>query len=147
MLAISVRPARYSHELIEKHQEFVVNIPVASMEDLTDYVGVTTGREEDKWSAMGLTPVKAEIVKTPLIDECIVNLECRVVETVRLPSHSVFIGEVVCIHVDETLLNDRYAIDLARIDMLAYDNSAVRERPVKTVNVDALRTKVRASGD
>ncbi len=142
MLALSIRPGRYSHDLIAEQGEFVVNIPTADMAALTDYVGVTTGREEDKWRALGLTPVPASAVAAPLIAECPVNLECRVVEKVKLPSHTLFIGEVVAFHAEESVLDERDEVDLARFSGLAYEVSVVRERPVGAVNVDALRTQV-----
>src|SRR5687767_12933316 len=70
MLAISIRPTRYSHHLIQQHGEFVVNIPPYQIEPLTDYVGVTTGRKEDKWQVRGLTRLPAQVVSPPLIAEC-----------------------------------------------------------------------------
>ena len=143
MLAISARPHRYSHDLIDALGEFVVNIPTKDQKLFTDYAGVTTGRDEDKWQARGLTPIPATMVKPPLIEECPINLECRVVETVRLPSHSLFIGEVVALHVVETWLNERDEINLSEFDFLRYGGSVVRERPVKKVNVDQLRRDVR----
>ncbi len=141
MLAISVRPIRYSHDLIEKEGEFVVNLIPPEMEALADYVGVTSGSEEDKWRAYGLTPIPASEVGPPLIRECPINLECRVAERVRLPSHSIFIGEVVALHVLEVLLDSRDEVDLARFEGLAYAASVVRERPVGQVDVDQLRRR------
>lgn len=146
MIAISVRPARHTHSLIEQTGEFVVNIPAPGMDALSDYVGVTTGREEDKWQARGLTPIPASVVGAPLIAECPVNLECRVVQQVRLPSHSVFIAEVVALHADEDAVGEDGLIDLARVPGMAYASSAVRERPVQNVRVDALRRQVRGEG-
>lgn len=143
MLAISIRPNRYSHDLIDALGEFVVNIPTADQKLFTDYAGVTTGRDEDKWQARGLTPLPAAVVRPPLIEECPVNLECRVVQTVRLPSHSLFIGEVVALHVVESWLNERDEIDLTQFNYLRYGGSVVRERPMKPVKVDQLREDVR----
>lgn len=142
MLAMSIRPGRYSHDLIADQGEFVVNIPTPEMEPLTDYVGVTTGREEPKWQALGLTPAASSEVATPLIAECPVNLECRVVEIMKLPSHTLFIGEVVAMHADESVLDERGEVDLARFGGLAYGTSVVRERPVGKVDVALLRAQV-----
>ena len=143
MLAVSVRPARYSHDLIQEHQEFVVNIPDVGMELQTDYVGVTTGRDEDKWQTAGLTPLPANSVSAPIIGECVVNLECKVVQTVHLPSHALFIAEVVYLHAKEEVLNERQEIDMALIRPLAYGVSVVRERPVRNVNVSTLREELK----
>jgi flavin reductase (DIM6/NTAB) family NADH-FMN oxidoreductase RutF len=142
MLAISVRPGRYSHDLIKQFGEFVVNIPPADLEPESDYVGVTTGREEDKWQARNLTPLPAAVVAPPLIAECLVNLECRVVQLVSLPSHTVFIGQVVAMHAVKAILNRRDEIDLALFSGLRYEASVVRERPVQNIQVDALRRRV-----
>lgn len=142
MLALSIRPSRYSHDLIGEHGEFVVNLPLNTMETLTDYVGVTTGRSEDKWQAHGLTPIPAEVVAPPLIAECPVNLECRVVEQVKLPSHTLFIGQVLAMHALEEILDPRGEVDLQRFAGLRYEASVVRERPVKNVNVNKLRQTV-----
>jgi flavin reductase (DIM6/NTAB) family NADH-FMN oxidoreductase RutF len=142
MLAISVRPGRYSHGLIEQFGEFVVNIPPPYLEPESDYVGVTTGRDENKWQARNLTPLRAEMVAPPLIAECPVNLECRVVQHLSLPSHTVFIGQVVAMHAVKTILNRRNEVDLALFSGLRYEASVVRERPVQSTRVEALRNKV-----
>lgn len=142
MLAISIRPSRYSHDLIMETGEFVVNIPGQEMEDILDYVGVTTGREEDKWKVRGLTPIPAKSVTPPLIKECPVNIECRLVRTIQLPSHTMFISEVVALHIQDWGLNDRSEVDLEKLAGYAYGESVVRERPVGKVDVDALRNKL-----
>ena len=142
MIAISVRPGRHTHTLIEQTGEFVVNIPAPGMDALTDYVGVTTGREEAKWEARGLTPTPASAVGAPLIAECPVHLECRVVEQVKLPSHSLFIAEVVAIQADEDALREDGEIDMGRVPGMIYASSAVRERPVEKVRVDELRERL-----
>lgn len=145
MLALSIRPSRHSHQLIVEQGEFVVNIPWDTMEQLTDYVGVTTGRSEDKWQAHGLTPIPAQIVASPLIAECPVNLECRVVDTLKLPSHTLFIGQVLAMHALEEMLDRRGEVNLQRFAGLRYESSVVRERPVKNVNVQKLREAVTES--
>ena len=83
MLAVSLRPNRHSHDLIRALCEFAINIPTPDMKMLTDYVGVTTGRDENKWEAHGLTPIPASLISPPLIEECPVNLECTLVETIK----------------------------------------------------------------
>ncbi len=131
MISISVRPSRASHDLIEQWGEFVLNIPAADMEMVTDFVGATTMQKTDKWGATGLTQRPATAVQAPLLMECPVNLECRLVHTMRLPSHSMFVAEVVAMHADEDVLNARQEVtfDLTTVGMV-YRSTVVRERPV-----------------
>lgn len=148
MISISVRPFRASHDFILQAGEFVVNIPWPDMELVTDYVGTTTASETDKWAESGLTRVPATQVKPPLLAECPVNLECKVVRRVTLPSHSLFIAEVVAIHADPAVLNERQEVDFVAAGMgLAYRSAAVRERPVDTFRPDQLLRDVHAWRD
>jgi flavin reductase (DIM6/NTAB) family NADH-FMN oxidoreductase RutF len=132
MISISVRPLRASHALIDELGEFVVNIPWPDMEPVTDFVGTTTSRKTDKWRETGLTRLPATLVKPPLLAECPVNLECQVRHTLRLPSHSLFVAEVVAVHADESVLNERQEVDFVLAGGgLAYRAGVVRERPVE----------------
>jgi flavin reductase (DIM6/NTAB) family NADH-FMN oxidoreductase RutF len=144
MICISVRSGRASHALLEAQREFVVNIPWPEMELVSDFVGSTTVRETDKWQETGLTPLPAERVKAPLLAECPVNLERQVVQQVHLPSHSLFMAEVVAIHADPVVLNSREEVDLALAKGgLAYGVAVVRERPVKNFRPEGLLDRVR----
>jgi flavin reductase (DIM6/NTAB) family NADH-FMN oxidoreductase RutF len=144
MICISVRLSRASHALIEEEREFVVNIPWPDMELVSDFVGSTTVRETDKWLETGLTPIRAVQVKAPLLVECPVNLECRVLQQIHLSSHSLFIAEVVVMHSDQTVLNARGEVDLVRAKGgLAYRAAVVRERPVNTFRPEGLLNRVR----
>jgi len=107
MVGIAVRPARHSHQLIEKTGEFVINIPGEELLEATDYCGHVSGSEVDKFSATGLTPEKAAEVSTPLIAECYVNMECKVRQKLELGAHDLFLGEVVAVHVDEAVLDEQ----------------------------------------
>lgn len=98
MVGISIRPSRYSYEIIRQTGEFVLNIPNRSLLEAMDYCGVVSGREIDKFEATGLTPVPAELVKAPLIAECPMNLECRVSQTIALGSHDLFLAEILRVH-------------------------------------------------
>jgi flavin reductase (DIM6/NTAB) family NADH-FMN oxidoreductase RutF len=89
-----------------------------------------------------LTPLPAAVVAPPLIAECLVNLECRVVQHLSLPSHTVFIGQVVAMHAVKAILNRRSEVDLGLFGGLRYEASVVRERPIQNVRVEALRRKV-----
>ena len=144
MICISVRPGRASHALIEDQREFVVNIPWPEMELVTDFVGSTTLPETDKWQETGLTPFQAEQIKAPLLAECPVNLECQVIQQVRLPSHSLFIAEVLAMHADPAVLNSRGEVDLAKVKGgLAYRSAVVRERPVENFRPEGLLNRMR----
>jgi flavin reductase (DIM6/NTAB) family NADH-FMN oxidoreductase RutF len=143
MIAISVRPARASHDLIDRHRDFVVNIPWPEMEIVSDFVGATTIRETDKWAETGLTRSEAAGVRPPLLADCPVNIECRVIQKVSLPSHSLFIAEVVAMHADEAVLNEQGEVDFALArGGLPYRAGPVRERPVDNFRPDALRQGV-----
>jgi flavin reductase (DIM6/NTAB) family NADH-FMN oxidoreductase RutF len=144
MISISVRPLRASHDLIDQLGEFVVNIPWPDMEPVSDFVGTTTSRNTDKWRETGLTPLPAGIVKPPLLAQCPVNLECQVRHMLRLPSHSLFVAEVVAVHADESILNERQEVDFTLAEGgLAYRAGVVRERPVEKFRPADLRQKVR----
>ena len=144
MICISVRPGRASHALIEEEREFVVNIPWPEMELVSDFVGSTTLKETKKWLETGLTPVQAARVKAPLLAECPVNMECQVIEQLHLPSHSLFIAEVVVLHADPAVLNSRGEVDFAKVKGgLAYGAAVVRERPVKNFRPEGLLDRVR----
>ena len=143
MISISVRPLRASHDLIDHLGEFVVNIPWPDMEPVSDFVGTTTSRNTDKWRETGLTPLPASIVKPPLLAQCPVNLECQIRHTLRLPSHSLFVAEVVAVHADESVLNERQEVDFRLAEGgLAYRAGVVRERPVEKSRPAELRQKV-----
>lgn len=143
MLSISVRPMRASHDLIEQSGEFVVNIPWPELELVSDFVGTTTMRETDKWQETGLTRLPATHTHAPLIAECPVNIECKVIQQLKLPSHSMFIGQVVTLHTDQAVLNERNEVDfnLAK-GGLPYQAGPVRERPVDKFQPEELLTSV-----
>ncbi|MRR05381.1 MAG: flavin reductase family protein [Deltaproteobacteria bacterium] len=120
VLSVSIRPGRYSHGLIKKSGEFVVNIPRDGQIRELDFCGVASGREVDKFKELGLTPVQGSEVAAPLIKECPVNLECRVIEIKSLGTHDLFLGEIVAAHMDEEVMNEKGVIDIARLSPIAY---------------------------
>lgn len=122
MLSISIRPERLSYEIIDATREFVVNIPTISQARATDYCGCVSGRNEDKWQKTGLSMGKAQKVACPVIEECPVNIECKVKEKITLGSHAMFIAEVVAVQVDENLINetDRFALEKAGLFAYAH---------------------------
>jgi flavin reductase (DIM6/NTAB) family NADH-FMN oxidoreductase RutF len=145
MLAISVRPSRASHDLIKNSGEFVINIPHPDMEMVCDFVGTTTARKTDKWAETGLTRLPATVVQPLLIAQCPVNIECQVQNSISLPSHTLFVAEVVALHVDESVLNEQQEVDFALArGGLPYGSAVVRERPVDNFRPAELLQKVQA---
>ena len=114
MIGISIRPGRYSHASVKGSKEFVVNLPTEEMIRKVDACGVVSGRETDKFSSMGLKPVPAEKVKPPLIDECVVQMECQVKQIIPLGSHDLFLGQIVALHVKEEIQKEKGRIDIAK---------------------------------
>jgi len=104
MVCIAVRPEKYSNHVIKDTGDFVVNIPTSELLAKIDYCGTYSGKNVDKFKKTGLTPKKSDRIKSPIIKECPINLECKLVQTVKLPSHDLFIGEIVALHVDKKSL-------------------------------------------
>ena len=105
MCYISLRPLRHSYEIIRKNGDFVINLTTRALAFATDWCGVRSGRDFDKFAEMGLTPVPASKVKAPLLKESPVNIECVVREIKELGSHHMFISEVVAINADEEYID------------------------------------------
>lgn len=115
IVGIAIAPARYSHELISKQGEFVVNLPPASLLAKVLKCGSVSGRDVDKFETVGLTPIPATHVKPPLIAECIVNIECRVLKVESIGDHDLFRGEVLAVHVSPEVCGDDGKIDPAKL--------------------------------
>ena len=107
MVSISVRPERYSYELLKQRGEFVVNLTTRSLAWATDYCGVRSGRDVDKWKETGLTPLQASEVSAPLIGESPVNIECRTRQILELGSHHMFLAEVVAVGVGPAYFDEK----------------------------------------
>ena len=121
MCYISVRPERHSAEIIKRHMEFVINLTDASTARATDWCGVRSGRDYDKFKEMGLTPGKAAIVQAPIIEESALSIECRVKQIIPLGSHDMFLAEVVNVQADDRFLNQETGEwNLAAADPLVY---------------------------
>ena len=122
MLSISVRPERYSHGLIRQSGVFVVNLPTEPLTRAVDWCGVKSGREVDKFAAMGLHAAPAAQVDTVVLEESPVNLECRVTQVIPLGSHDLFLAEVVAVDVDEALLDETGKLCLERARLIVYSH-------------------------
>ncbi len=122
MVSISVRPERYSHHMIEETGEFVINLTTADLVYATDYCGVKSGKDIDKFKEMKLTKLPAEQVKAPLIEQSPVNIECKVKQTLKLGTHDMFLAEVVAVHADEAYLNEKGTFCLAKAEPMVYSH-------------------------
>lgn len=122
MVSISVRPERYSYHMIKETGEFVINLTTKELAFATDYCGVKSGRDVDKFAAMHLTPMQGEKVKAPLIAESPVNLECKVTEVRHLGTHDMFMAEVVCVHADEKYMDEQNRFHLEMADPIVYSH-------------------------
>ncbi len=122
MVSISVRKERYSHKLISESGEFVINLTTEDLAFATDYCGVKSGRDVDKFKEMNLTPLKADIVLAPLIAESPVNLECKVTEVKELGTHDMFLAEVVAVHVDDAYMDEKNKFHLEYAKPIVYSH-------------------------
>lgn len=122
MVSISVRKERYSHQLIKESGEFVINLTTEALVRATDYCGVRSGRQCDKFADMGLSPLAGEKVSAPLIAEAPINLECKVKEIKELGSHDMFLAEVVAVHADEAYMDAQGRFDLALAKPIVYSH-------------------------
>ena len=119
---ISVRPTRYSYNLIKESKEFVINLTTEKLVKATDWCGVITGAKFDKFKEMNLHKEKAKYVQCPLIKESPVSIECKVKEIKELGSHHVFIAEVLSIDADEKYIDSKGAFDISKCNLIAYAN-------------------------
>lgn len=122
MVYISVRPERYSYEMIKESGEFIINLTTKALVKAADYCGVKSGRNVDKFKDMKLTPAAGRFVQTPMIDESPVNIECRVKQILPLGSHHMFIAEVLGVHVDSNLLNKVGKFELNKAEPIVYSH-------------------------
>ncbi len=123
ILGIAIAKPRYSHELISATREYVVNLPTAAMVETVDRCGNCSGRKVDKFAAFGLTAVPADKVRPPLIAECPVNIECRVIGIQKIGDHDLFLGEALAEHVAEEALDEDGNVMVDRLDPLCYMHS------------------------
>ena len=122
MAYISVRPERYSYDIIKETGAFVINLTTKELAYATDYCGVRSGRDVDKFAELGLTKGQATKVDVPTIEESPVNIECKVVRIDELGSHHMFIAEVVAVHADKKYMDERGKFDLSKAEPLIYSH-------------------------
>jgi flavin reductase (DIM6/NTAB) family NADH-FMN oxidoreductase RutF len=117
-VGVAVGVAQYSLGLIERTGDFGVNIPRADQLWATDYCGSHSGRSVNKLQAVGMTAVPSTQIASPLLDECPVSMECRLIHRVNLGNHDWLIGQIVAVHVDESVLDAAGHLDPAKTDPL-----------------------------
>ena len=122
MVSISVRPERYSYRMLRESGEFVINLTTEELCRATDYCGVRSGRDVDKFRELGLTREEASAVNAPMIQESPVNIECRVKEVQELGSHHLFLAEVAAVHADEAWMDENGRFDLALSRPIVYSH-------------------------
>ena len=122
MCYISLRPSRYSYNIIKESGEFVINLTNRELAKATDWCGCRTGAKYDKFKEMGLTKEKGKFVKCPIIKESPASIECKVKEIKKLGSHHMFIAEVLSVDVDDKYIDKNGAFDISKCDLISYAN-------------------------
>ena len=122
MVYVSIRPERYSYNIIKNSGEFVINLTNEDLTYITDWCGVKTGAKVDKFKEMNLTKEKCNFVNCPGIKESPVSIECKVKEIKELGSHHMFIADVLSINVNEEYIDEKGAFDISKCNLIAYAN-------------------------
>lgn len=146
MTYISVRKSRHSHRIIEKNGEFVINLCTEKLAQATDYCGVKSGRDINKFKVQKLTPVPGQFVKCPMIQEAPVNIECRVKEVHHYPSHDMFVADILTVHADDSLLNEKGKLELERAGLICYshgDYFGLQKKPIGKFGFSVMKPKTK----
>lgn len=122
MVSISIRPGRHSYKMIQESKSFVINLTTEKLCFATDYCGVRSGRDVDKFKEMHLTKVEATQINAPMIGESPVNIECKLRKIEKLGSHDMFIADVVAVHADENYMDAKGKFDLNKANPLVYSH-------------------------
>lgn len=122
MVSISVRPERYSYQMLRQTGEFVINLTTEKLAFATDFCGVKSGRDLDKWKELGLTRLASKVVKPPRLSESPVNIECRVEQVIPLGSHDLFLARVVAVSVDDAYMDEKGSFHLETADPIVYSH-------------------------
>ena len=126
MLYISIRPERFSYDIIKESGNFVVNLPTGKLVYALDYCGVKSGRDVNKFEHLGLSAQKSNLVEAPSIGECPLSLECKVKDIIHLGTHDMFLGEILCVDVAEKFLDKTGKLHLNKADLLCYNHGEYR---------------------
>ena len=149
MLSVSIRPERYSYDIIKETGEFVVNLTTKRLVRETDYCGVKSGRDIDKFKECKLTPCESRAVACPGIEESPVNLECKVKDIVKLGSHDMFVAEIVAVNVSEEYMDEKGKFHLNDTELVAYSHGSISRLGRSSVRSGILskRNSNRAEGN
>ena len=123
---VSIRKDRYSYDFVKNCGEFVINLVSDKLLPACDYCGIRSGRDMDKFAEMKLTKGKSTHVATPFINECPIALECKVFQVLELGSHDMFLADVVAIHVDEEIIDEKGRINFALAHLVNYQHGEYR---------------------
>lgn len=133
MLSISVRPERLSYEYIKETMEFTINLPTVRLVKAVDYCGVRTGRKNDKIKEMGFTMREGKSVNCSYIEECPVNIECKVVDIIEYGSHHMIVAEVLNSHIKTDLIDENEKIHFEKADLITYSHGEYFQVPQKSL--------------
>jgi flavin reductase (DIM6/NTAB) family NADH-FMN oxidoreductase RutF len=126
MTAIAIRPGRYTHKGVKQNMTFSVNIPSTDLAREADYCGITPGVKVDKTKACQFEVFYGKLKNAPMIEQCPINLECKVAHALELGSHTLFIGQIEETHVsDSCLTNGR--LDISKVKPLTFIGDPVRQ--------------------
>lgn len=146
MTYVSVRKERHSHHIIKRTGEFVINLTTEKLAFATDYCGVRSGRDVDKFKEQDLTAEKSKVVGCPSIAESPVNIECRVTEVKELGTHDMFMAEIVSVSVDEELMDETGKLCLEEAGLLAYNHGhyfALMKTPIGRFGYSVMKAKTK----
>lgn len=146
MTYISVRKSRHSHGIIEKSGEFVINLCTEELAQTTDYCGVKSGRDVNKFKDRKLTPVPGQFVRCPMIKECPVNIECRVREVHHYPSHDMFVADILTVHADDSLLSEKGKLELEKAKLICYNHGdyyGLQKKPLGKFGFSVMKPKTK----
>lgn len=146
MTYVSVRKERFSHDIIKESGEFVINLVTEDLAFATDYCGVKSGRDTDKFKEMKLTPVAGEKVACPSIKESPVNIECKVREIHEYGSHDMFVADIVNVRVNEDAIDEKGRIRLDRADLVAYNHGeyfGLKRKPLGKFGYSVMKNKTK----
>ena len=146
MTYISVRKSRHSHGIIEKNGEFIINLCTEKLAQATDFCGVKSGKDINKFKDQKLTPVPGQLVNCPMIQEAPVNIECRVKEVHHYPSHDMFVADILTVHADDSLLNEKGKLELERAGLLCYNHGdyfGLQNKPIGKFGFSVMKPKTK----
>lgn len=111
LVAVAIHPGRLSHELVSKSEHFTLNVPTAELLTAVHRCGMVSGRDGDKFTAAGITPVDALAIEAPLIEECVAHIECGVVDRSRFGDHDLFVGQPLAVSANPEAFDGRWLVE------------------------------------